>query len=206
MKYILAFIAALSFFMPAQAQEPGPDALVKTVTEEVLEIVRTDKELKAGSSRRAIELVEARVLPHFDFTHMTRSAMGKNWRLATPAQQKSLTEEFRELLVRTYSKALTEYKSQTISYKPFSMKPGDADVTVRTEIRQSGGGKPIELDYDLEKISGAWKVYDIKVGGVSLVANYRDTFTSEVSNGGVDGLVKALQGKNSQGAAAGGKK
>lgn len=201
MKYFLAIVAAASFLFPAFAQEVGPDALVKSVTEEVLEIVRTDKELKAGNSRRAVELVEARVLPHFDFTHMTRSAMAKNWRLATPVQQKTLTEEFRELLVRTYSKALTEYKSQTIAYKPFAMKPGETDVTVRTEIRQSGGGKPIELDYDLEKISGAWKVYDIKVGGVSLVANYRDTFASEVSSGGVDGLIKALQGKNSQGSA-----
>lgn len=206
MKYLLAMLAAAIIWLPVSAQEIAPDALVKNVTEEVLEIVRTDKELKAGNSRRAVELVEARVLPHFDFTHMTRSAMGKNWRQATPAQQKVLTEEFRELLVRTYSKALTEYKSQTIAYKPFAMKPSDADVTVRTEIRQSGGGKPIELDYDLEKVSGAWKVYDIKVGGVSLVANYRDTFATEVSSGGVDGLIKALQGKNSQGSAAAGKK
>ncbi len=179
------------------AQEAaGPDALIRSVTDEVLEIVRSDKELKSGNTRRAVELVEARVLPHFNFTRMTQLALARDWRQATPAQQKVLTDEFRELLVRTYSKALTEYRNQTVAFKPFSLKPGESDAKVRTEIRQPNGGKPIELDYYLEKGTAGWKVYDIEVGGISLVTNYRDTFAAEVRQGGIDGLIKSLQSKN----------
>jgi phospholipid transport system substrate-binding protein len=180
--------------------------LIRSVTDEVLEIVRTDKDLKSGNTKKALELVDTRVLPHFNFTRMTQLALGREWRKASPAQQKTLTDEFRELLVRTYSKALTEYKNQTIAYKPFSLKSGEVDVKVRTEIRQPSGGKPIELDYYLEKKGSDWKVYDIEVGGISLVMNYRDTFASEVSSGGIDGLVKALQTKNRAGDTAATKK
>jgi phospholipid transport system substrate-binding protein len=192
--------------MTALAQEVAPDALIRSVTDEVLEIVRTDKDLKSGNTKKALELVDTRVLPHFNFTRMTQLALGREWRKASPAQQKTLTDEFRELLVRTYSKALTEYKNQTIAYKPFSLKSGEVDVKVRTEIRQPSGGKPIELDYYLEKKGSDWKVYDIEVGGISLVMNYRDTFASEVSSGGIDGLVKALQTKNRAGDTAATKK
>ncbi len=198
------FLAAVS---GAQAQAPevtAPDALVKSVTEEVLDIVRKDKDIQSGNHKKAIELVEAKVLPHFNFTRMTQLAMGRDWRQASAAQQKSLTDEFRTLLVRTYSKALTEYKNQTILYRPLKMQPADTDVKVHTDIKQPGG-KPIELDYYLEKNNG-WKVYDIEVGGISLVTNYRESFTQEIRNGGIDGLIKSLQTKNKTGETAATKK
>lgn len=198
MKLSSLLFAGLLFLLPvaAGAQEVAPDVLVKNVTNEVLEIVRNDKDIQSGNTRKTIDLVEAKVLPHFNFIHMTRLAMARDWDKATPAQQKTLTDEFRTLLVRTYSKALNEYKTQTIEFKPLKSKPGDTDVKVRTQVTQSGA-KPITLDYYLEKLATAWKVYDIEVGGISLVTNYRDFFTSEVRKGGVDGLIKALQTKNS---------
>jgi phospholipid transport system substrate-binding protein len=137
---------------------------------------------------------------------MTQLALARDWRQTSPAQQKVLTDEFRILLVRTYSKALTEYKNQTIDFKPFSLKAGETDVRVRTEIKQSGAGKNIELDYYVEKSGAGWKVYDIEVGGISLVTNYRDSFASEVRNNGIDGLIKSLQAKNKSGEATSVKK
>jgi phospholipid transport system substrate-binding protein len=137
---------------------------------------------------------------------MTQLALARDWRQANAAQQKILTDEFRTLMVRTYSKALTEYKNQTIDFKPFTAKAGETDVRVRPEIKQSGAGKNIELDYYLEKTSGGWKVYDIEVGGISLVTNYRESFASEVRNNGIDGLVKSLQAKNKSGEATSVKK
>ena len=205
MKSLVAFFSSFFLCLSVFAQDAAPDALIRTVTDEVLEIVRTDKDLKSGNTRKAVALVETKVLPHFNFTRMTQLALARDWRQATPAQQKVLTDEFRELLVRTYSKALTEYKNQTIAYKPFTLKPGESDAKVRTEIRQPGG-KPIELDYYLEKSGSAWKVYDIEVGGISLVTNYRDTFSSEVRNGGIDGLIHTLQAKNKAGESASAKK
>lgn len=199
MKFLAGLITSMILSASVLAQDAAPDALIRTVTDEVIEIVRTDKDLKGGNTRKAIELVDAKVLPHFNFTRMTQLALGREWRQASPTQQKALTEEFRELLVRTYSKALTEYKNQAVVYKPFSLKAGETDVKVRTEIRQPSGGKPIELDYYLEKNGTAWKVYDIEVGGISLVMNYRDTFATEVRNGGIDGLIKSLQTKNKTG-------
>jgi len=196
MKFFALLLAGIGLLLPtaATAQE-APDALVRNVTNEVLDIIRKDKDIQSGSTRRAIELVEQKVLPHFNFSRMTALAMGKEWRQANPAQQKALTDEFRTLLVRTYSNALTAYKNQTVDYRPFRMQPGDTDVTVRTQIHQPGG-KPITLDYSLEKQGSAWKVYDVIVGGVSLVTNYRESFASEVRSGGIDGLVKSLQAKN----------
>jgi phospholipid transport system substrate-binding protein len=197
MRFFALLLAGASLLLPAAApaQETAPDALVRNVTDEVLDIIRKDKDIQSGSTKRAIELVEQKVLPHFNFTHMTALAVGKDWRQASPAQQKALTEEFRTLLVRTYSNSLTAYKNHTVEYKPFRMQPTDADVTVRTQINQPGG-KPITLDYSLEKLAQGWKVYDVVVGGVSLVTNYRESFASEVRNGGIDGLVKSLQAKN----------
>ncbi|MBI5901401.1 MAG: ABC transporter substrate-binding protein [Rhodocyclales bacterium] len=206
MKYLFALFSALLFALPTSAQELSPDALIKNVTNEVLDIVRKDKDIQSGNTRKAIELVEAKVLPHFNFTRMTQLALARDWRQANAAQQKALTDEFRTLLVRTYSKALTEYKNQTIDFRPFTAKPGETDVRVRTEIKQSGAGKNIELDYYLEKLGSAWKVYDIEVGGISLVTNYRESFASEVRNNGIDGLVKSLQAKNKSGEAASVKK
>lgn len=175
----------------------APDALVKNVTSEVLQIVRTDKALQAGDSKRAIELVEQKVLPHFNFTRMTQLAVGRDWKSATPDQQKALEGEFKNLLVRTYSNALTSYKDQTVEFKPFKMGAADTDVLVRSEIKQPGG-KPVQLDYNLAKGDAGWKVYDVVVAGVSLVTNYREQFRQEVQNGGIDGLVKSLQKRNAE--------
>src|SRR3989338_239499 len=163
MKSLFALFSGLLIASTAMAQDIAPDVLVKTVTNEVLEIVRKDKEIQSGNTKKAIDLVEVKVLPHFNFTRMTQLAMARDWRQASAAQQKALTDEFHVLLVRTYSKALTEYKNQTINYKPFSLKTGETDVRVRTEIRQSGAGKNIEMDYYLEKSASGWKVYDIEV-------------------------------------------
>ena len=206
MKSLFAFFSGLLIAVSAMAQEVAPDALIKSVTNEVLDIVRKDKDIQAGNTKKAIELVEAKVLPHFNFTRMTQLALARDWRQANAAQQKTLTDEFRHLLVRTYSKALTEYKNQTIDFKPFAAKAGETDVRVRTEIKQSGAGKNIELDYFLEKSAAGWKVYDIEVGGISLVTNYRDSFAAEVRNNGIDGLIKSLQAKNKTGEATSVKK
>ncbi|MBI5110187.1 MAG: ABC transporter substrate-binding protein [Rhodocyclales bacterium] len=206
MKYLFALLSSLLLALPAAAQEVSPDALIKTVTNEVLDIVRKDKDIQSGNTKKAIELVEGKVLPHFNFTRMTQLAMARDWRQANASQQKVLIDEFRTLLVRTYSKALTEYKNQSIDFKPYTAKAGETDVRVRTEIKQSGAGKNIELDYYLEKSTGGWKVYDIEVGGISLVTNYRESFASEVRNNGVDGLVKSLQAKNKSGEATSVKK
>jgi len=206
MKSLFALFGGLLVAATAMAQDVGPDALVKTVTNEVLEIVRKDKDIQSGNTKKAIDLVEVKVLPHFNFTRMTQLAVARDWRQASAAQQKILTDEFHVLLVRTYAKALTEYKNQTVAYKPFVLKAGETDVRIRTEIKQAGAGKNIELDYWLEKSGPAWKVYDIEVGGISLVTNYRESFASEVRNNGIDGLIKSLQAKNKSGGATSVKK
>lgn len=190
--FIFAFSALMTF--SAWAQE-APDALVKRITEEVLLIVRTDKGLINGDTNRAVELIDQKVLPHFNFQRMTALAVGKEWRKATPEQQQKLTVEFKTLLVRTYSNALTGYKNQTVRYKNFKMNPADAEVTVQTEVLQPGG-QPIQLDYSMEKQDKGWKVYDVVVGGISLVTNYRDQFGQEVRANGIDGLIKAIASKN----------
>lgn len=179
----------------------APDVLVKNVTSEVLEIVRKDKDIQSGNTKKTLDLVETKILPHFNFQRMTLLAMGREGRKATPEQLKVLTDEFRTLLVRTYSKALSEYRNQEIVFKPSKFAPTDTDVKVRTEIRQSGG-KPIPLDYSLEKTPAGWKVYDVEVGGVSLVTNYRSSFAQEIQNGGVDALIRSLQEKNKASSAA----
>lgn len=200
-RWLLGIAAALSLNGAALAQELTPDQLIRNVTNEVLEIVRKDKDIQGGNTKKAIELVEAKVLPHFDFLHMTRLALAREWRKATPAQQQTLSAEFRTLLVRTYSKALTEYRNQTIEFKPFKMQAGETDVKVRTQVEQAGA-KPIGLDYYLEKMPNGWKVYDIEVGGISLVTNYRESFGSEVRQNGIEGLIKTLQAKNKSGESA----
>ncbi len=195
---ILRF-SLLALLVPvAQAQEPAPDVLVKSITEEVVAVLKQDKDIQAGNPKKIEELIEAKVLPHFNFTRMTRIAMARNWRLATPEQQKELTAEFKTLLVRTYSTALSNYRDQLIDYKPLRAKPEDVDVTVRSEVKQSGSSQPVAIDYEMEKTPNGWKVYDVKVGGVSLVTTYRDTFASEVKERGVDGLIKSLAAKNRQ--------
>lgn len=194
MKKLFALFLAL-FVTATVAAEEAPDVLVQRVTEEVLDIVRKDKDIQNGHTQKVMELVDKKVLPNFNFTRMTALALGKEWRKASPQQQQQLTAEFRTLLVRTYSNALTSYKNQKIVYKPFKMAPADVDVLVRTEVQQPGS-KPVQLDYSLEKVEGSWKVYDVVVAGISLVTNYRDQFNQEVRNGGIDGLIAAIAAKN----------
>lgn len=194
MKKLFALLFA-GFAATAAFAEEAPDLLVQRVTDEVLEIIRYDKEIQNGSTNKVIDLVEKKVLPHFNFQHMTALALGKEWRKATPQQQQQLTAEFKTLLVRTYSNALTSYKNQKIVYKPFKMGASDTDVLVRTEVHQPGN-KPVQLDYSLEKLDSGWKVYDVVVAGISLVTNYRDQFGQEVRNGGIEGLVASIAAKN----------
>lgn len=194
MKKLFALAAAILFSHVLWAQE-APDVLVKQVTDEVLDIVSKDKDIQNGNTKKALELVDAKVIPHFNFKHMTALAVGKDWRKATPQQQEQLTAEFKTLLVRTYSNALTAYKNQKVVYKPYKANASDADALVRTEIVQPGA-KPVQLDYSLEKLENGWKVYDVSVGGISLVTNYRDQFGQEVRNSGIDGLIKMIATKN----------
>ena len=193
MRRFLGFCLLL-LSLPVFAQET-PDALVRRVTDEVLEIVRKDKEIQNGNARKVVDLVEAKVLPNFNFPHMTALAVGKEWRRATPQQQERLTQEFKTLLVRTYSNSLTAYRNETIKFKPFTLPAGATDALVRTEVHQAGN-KPIQLDYNLEKLDSGWKVYDVVVAGISLVTNYRDQFGQEIRNGGIDGLTQSLAAKN----------
>lgn len=188
-------VAALAFQVrPAVAQE-SPDATVKRVAEDTLAAVKSDPQIRAGNQARIREVVEAKVAPYFDFTRITALAMGKNWRTATPEQQKRLTEEFRSLLVRTYSGALTQYRDEKIDYKPLRMNAGDTEVVVRTAVVRASG-PPVPIDYSMAKAPDGWKCYDVVVGGVSLVTNYRDEFNAQIQNGGVDGLIKTLADRN----------
>ncbi|MDY0012638.1 MAG: ABC transporter substrate-binding protein [Rhodocyclaceae bacterium] len=195
MKRIIATLALLVAPLIVLANNLAPDALVKEVTHDVLTIVRQDRAIQTGNTQKAVELVEAKVLPHFNFKHMTADAVGRDWRQATPEQQEQLTEAFKSLLVRTYSNALTQYRDQVIDFKPLRAKPEETDVQVRTEVKQAGA-KPVQIDYSLEKTANGWKVYDVLVGGVSLVINYRGSFAQEIKTGGIDGLIKSLQAKN----------
>ena len=201
-RVILVFILAL-LAPAAAAQETAPDALVKGVTQDVIAVIKQDQDIQAGNQKKTVALVEEKVLPHFNFTRMTALAVGQSWRKATPEQQQALVEQFRTLLVRTYSSALSSYRNQVIDFKPLRAQPSDSDVLVRSEVKQTGG-EPVTIDYSMEKTADGWKVYDVVVGGVSLVTTYRDTFNSEIRNTGVDGLIKALADKNRQLAARGG--
>ncbi len=193
---LLGLLAGVVFFaLPVFANDMAPDVLVKNVTSEVLDIVRKDKDIQSGNTKKSIELVDAKVLPHFNFKRMTQLALGREARKTTPEQLTVLAEEFKTLLVRTYAKALTEFRNQEVIFKPFKMEAADTDAKVRTEIRQSGG-KPVPMDYYLEKLSSGWKVYDMEVGGVSLVTNYRSSFSQEIQANGIDGLIRSLQAKN----------
>ncbi|MFO1306304.1 MAG: ABC transporter substrate-binding protein [Burkholderiales bacterium] len=187
---LFAFVAA-----GALAQE-APDALVKRVSQETLATIKSDPKVQAGDQARIREVVETKLLPYFDFERITALAMGRNWRQATPEQQKQLVEQFRQLLVRTYSGALAQYRDQTLDYKPLRADASATEVTVRTEVIRQGQA-PVQIDYSMAKGNPGWKVYDVIVGGVSLVTNYRDEFNEQIKNGGIDGLIKTLQAKNS---------
>ena len=200
MRYLRQRVAALVAIVlctaaaAAQAQE-SPEALVKRVSQDVIATIKADPLVQAGNQARIREVMETKLLPNFDFARMTALAMGRNWRAATPEQQQRLTDEFRTLLVRTYSGALNKYRDETIEYKPLRMNPGDTDVTVRTAVVKPGG-TPVQIDYSMSKTPSGWKAYDVIIGGVSLVTNYRDEFNEQIKNGGVDGLIKTLADRN----------
>src|ERR1039458_5150678 len=192
----LVYLLCLSLFVTAvSAQDLAPDAQVKHITDEVIGIIQQDKDIRAGNQKKINELVDAKVLPYFNFGRMTALAVGPNWRKASAEQQKALTSEFRTLLVRTYSSALSTYKNQVIEVKPLRAAAGDTNVTVRTQVNQPGTA-PVSIDYGMEKTPSGWMVYDVVVGGVSLVTNYRETFNAEIRDGGLDGLIKSLVSKN----------
>jgi phospholipid transport system substrate-binding protein len=198
-RLLLLFSSAFLLAGGSLHAQTAPNALVQGVTDDVLATVRQDRDIQNGNARKTIALVETKVLPHFNFARMTALAVGRDWSKATEAQKTALTDQFRTLLVRTYSNALSSYRDQSVRYKPFTMRPEETDVTVRTEILQPGA-RPVQLDYSLslvdEKSGRAWQVYDVIVGGVSLVTNYRDTFAQEVRKGGIDGLIQSLAEKN----------
>ncbi|HEY5366825.1 MAG TPA: ABC transporter substrate-binding protein [Casimicrobiaceae bacterium] len=191
-----ALLLATALFATAAHAQQAPDALVKSVSQDVLDTVRSDPKVQAGDAARIREVVEAKLAPHFDFTHMTMLAMGRNWQKASPAQQAELTTQFKTLLVHTYAGALSKYRDEKIEYKPLAPNPSATDVTVKTQVIKSGGGAPVPIDYSLAKTADGWKAYDIIVGGVSLVTNYRDEFNEQIRNGSVDGLIKTLKAKN----------
>jgi phospholipid transport system substrate-binding protein len=182
---------------PALATETPPDVLARTTTEEVIEILKQDKSIQGGNQAKVHQLVEAKILPNFDFNRMTQLALGKHWPRATPKQKQALVTEFRNLLVRTYSSSLTEFSNQTIEFKPLTMKPDDTDVTVRSEIRQPGG-QPIPIDYTMYKTAFGWKVYDVAIDGVSLVTNYRASFSNTIRQSGIDGLIKTMAAQSAR--------
>ncbi len=193
---LLLLTACVTAF-EVRAQTPSPDVLVRNTTEEVLSIVRNDKDIKAGKVDRIVNLIEEKVAPHFDFARMTRLAVGRAWRDATPAQREALIKEFRSLLVRSYSAAFTAYSGVSVEYRPFRFNPGDTEASVQTLIKLPGGAEPVSVDYDMALTPAGWKVYDVRVAGASLIINYRNLFALEIDRGGIDGLIKSLINRNS---------
>lgn len=178
----------------ARAADEAPDALIKRTSNEVLDVIKSDKAIQSGDIGKIIALVDGKVMPHVNFTRMTAATVGRNWRQATPEQQKRLQEEFKILLVRTYSGALSQVKDQTVNVKPLRAAPADTEVVVRTEV--IGRSEPIQLDYRMEKTPGGWKIYDLNVLGIWMVETYRTQFAQEISTKGVDGLIAALAQRN----------
>lgn len=189
------FIVVLSFLAPSAAlAASGPDELVRKLSDDVLDIIRAEKAQTAENPQRMASLVEAAVSPYFDFRRMTMLAVGRDWRQATAEQQKRLVDGFYRMLVRTYSNALTQYRNQTIEFKPARFAPDDTVVHIQTEIRQSGT-QPINVDYVLQKSDDNWQIFDVVVAGVSLVTNYRGSFAQEIRAGGIEGLIRALEAR-----------
>ena len=196
---ILATLAVAALPQAASALD-APDAIVRKNTTEILAAIKADKDQAAGDQKKIEKLADEKVLPYFNFVRMTQLAVGRNWRDASDAQKKSLTDEFRTLLVRTYSTSLTQFRNQTIDVKPTKMVAGDTEVVVKTQINQPGG-QPIPIDYSMENSSGSWKVFDVLIDGVSLVTNYRSSFNTEIQKSGIDGLIKSLSERNAKNAA-----
>lgn len=193
---VFVLLTALFFAFPAWTMAIPPDKLVDQTVQEVIEIIRQDEDIRDGNSQKILDLVENKILPHFNFVRMTRLAMGKNWRKASAEQQDVLVGEFRDLLVRTYSNTLSKYQDERIIVSPLKALKDNAEATVKTEVIQGRGRRPVPIDYNMEKTADGWKVYDVIVSGVSLVLNYRSSFNNQVSKDGVDGLIKTLVEKN----------
>lgn len=199
-KFVLSLVAAMSFLVASAHAQDAPDDLVRRSSNEILAAIKADKDLQAGNQKKIEKLAEDKILPYFNFARMTQLAVGRNWREATDAQKKSLVDEFRTLLVRTYSTSLSQYRNQTIDVKPLKIAAADTEVVVKTQVLQPGG-QPIPIDYSMEKVGTAWKVYDVLIDGVSLVTNYRSSFNTEVQKSGLDGLIKSLADRNAKNAA-----
>lgn len=195
MKYLFGIIALFAFGVSQAQSELGPEELVKKITSDVMTAIKTDKQLAAGDRQRALQLAEEKILPHVDFEEATRLAVGRSWREATPEQRKKLVQEFRSMLVRTYSNALEGYQGQEMKVLPSRVKPGETDATVRNQFTRAGG-KPVPIDYQMRKTDSGWKIYDISVEGISLVLTYRSEFDQVVKQQGIDGLIKRLGQKN----------
>jgi phospholipid transport system substrate-binding protein len=193
-KHLTAAVTMVVAVAAAQAQQQTPDALIKRLSTEVIDTVKSDKAIQAGDLNKIIALVDAKVMPHVNFQRMTASAVGRHWRGATPEQQQRLQDEFKTLLVRTYAGALTQVKDQTVALRPFRAAAEDTEVVVRTEIK--GKGEPIQLDYRLEKANPDWKIYDVNVLGVWLVEQYRGQFAQDINAGGIDALIAKLAERN----------
>ncbi len=200
-KKLILSVASLFAFsgVPAFAQE-APDDLIRRSTNEILAAIKSDKDLQAGNQQKIEKLAEEKVLPYFNFARMTQLAVGRNWRDASDAQKKSLTDEFRSLLIRTYSTSLSQYRNQTIDVKPLKIAATEMETVVKTNVNQPGG-QPIPIDYSVEKLKDGWKVYDVLIDGVSLVTNYRSSFNTEIQKSGIDGLIKSLADRNARNAA-----
>lgn len=179
----------------AQAEMVAPDVVIRDTAQEVIAIVKQDPDIKAGNQKKVLALVDAKVVPNFDFNRMTQLAAGKYWRQATPEQKKSLVAEFRNMLVRTYTKAFTQYRDQTIEVKPLKLSAEESETTVKTRIVKPGG-QPTLVDYQMKKGDDGWKVFDVVIEGVSMVTSYRGTFSSQIEQSGVDSLIKTLADMN----------
>jgi len=196
MRFFLKIVLSLFCVIAvAQAEVVAPDVLIKTTAEEVLAIVRQDKDMRAGDQKKLLALVDAKVVPHFDFTRMTQLAVGKYWKDANPEQKQALVREFRNMLVRTYTKVFTVYRDQTVEVRPFKMAADVTEATIKTSINKPGA-PPIMVDYEMKKTADGWKAFDVISEGASLVTIYRGTFTSEIQEKGIDGLIKTLSDKN----------
>lgn len=198
--WLTAAALGLSFSLAQAQATKAPDVLIKEVSTDVLDALRADKSIKQGDVQKVIALVDQKVMPHVDFQRMTSASVGRYWRDATPEQQKQLQDQFKILLVRTYSGALAQVQDQTVELKPSRSNPDDKEVVVRTEVK--GRGDPIQLDYRLEQTPNGWKIYDVNVLGVWLVQSYRSSFAQEIGANGVDGLIKKLTERNSRPAPA----
>jgi len=195
----IAFAALAAGILPVVAAPVPPDELVKQTIEEVLSIIRSDEKIQSGDVSRIAAVMEQKIAPHFDFPRMTRLAIGRPWRQATPQQRTALVKEFRTLLIRSYASAFTMYKAIFVEYLPLRANSGATDATVTTLIRLPGGAQPVNVDYDMQLTDAGWKVFDVRIGGASMIINYRNIFAQEIQRGGVEGLLESLVQKNAGG-------